>query len=186
MWITSLTLSLFTVFSNSDVHPFLRLEIHFRILCEFPLSSVRRSLHQSLQRLTRCFVKYDLYPISPLAAIFEVCFPTERKNLQALFWTDEIQLNCVVPHIPLPYIQNWLHCGRIKFRIISIPPVATTLDIKDPRARDSDLQIPSHVCWKLNVHPSTLPSSHSTSIPLLPVKHYIFEHNIFNSDIYKL
>jgi hypothetical protein len=36
---------------------------------------------------------------------FDVCFPTDKKYLHALFCTDEMILNVLVPHTPLPYIN---------------------------------------------------------------------------------
>jgi hypothetical protein len=38
--------------------------------------------------------------------MFEVFFPTDKKYLQALFWTEFFTLYDFVLHIPLPYINT--------------------------------------------------------------------------------
>jgi hypothetical protein len=61
--------------------------------------------------------------MSPRDDTFDVCFPTDKKYLHhiihALFCTDEMTLNILVPHTPLPYIncsENTLdYCESYKY-----------------------------------------------------------------------
>jgi hypothetical protein len=69
--------------------------------------------------------------------ILDVCFPTDNKYLHALFWTDEMTLNVLVPHTPLPYINIGyiMDVYSLLYTLYVILPAIFTLVIKLPNAR---------------------------------------------------
>lgn len=90
------------------------------------------------------------------AMILDVCFPTDNKYLHALFWTDEMTLNVLVPHTPLPYINIGyiMDVYSLLYTLYVIPPAILTLVIKLPSARLAALA--SSFAFLLNVKRSSI------------------------------
>jgi hypothetical protein len=96
--------------------------------------------------------------MSPCNDTWDVCFPTDKKYLHhiihALFCTDEMTLNILVPHTPLPYINigSIMDVYSLLYTLYVIPPAILTLVIKLPNTRLAALT--SSFAFLLNVHPS--------------------------------
>ena len=66
-------------------HHFRLRAVHAAIFRVRRMSSVLLILHIKRTHASRCLVKHEVHPMSPLIAIFEVYLPTEQNNLVALF-----------------------------------------------------------------------------------------------------